>query len=304
MPTDFITIDDVSNDELAALVEAAHASSRGGSLGSPLAGRSVALLFEKPSLRTKVSFDIAVHELGGHPLYLGASEVGLDTREPVEDVAHVLEQWVAAIVARVFAQSTLTRFAATAGVPVVNALSDHEHPCQAVADVLTATQRLGPLAGRTVAYVGDANNCARSLGLAAVALGARFTIAAPEGYGFDAASLAQIDARMPGHRTLQTPDPAEAVRDASVVYTDVWTSMGQEAESAVRLKAFAGFQVNPALLAHARPEVILLHPMPAHYGEEVPAGMLDHPASAAYQQAGNRLHAQKAVIALLTGAGR
>ncbi len=296
---DFLSIDDVSNAELAWLLERGDAYSKRGVVGQPLSGRSVAMLFEKPSLRTKVSFDIAVYELGGHAVYLGADEVGLDTREPVEDVGRVLERWASVIVARVMAHSTLERLAASSSVPVVNALSDVEHPCQAVADLLTVRQRKGRVEGLKVAYIGDANNCALSLGLGAVALGASFAVASPEGYGFTDADAAKLRARADGVDVAFTQAPDEAASGADVIYTDVWTSMGQESESAQRRAAFQGFQVDERLVSLANPGALLMHPMPVHYGEEMAAGMLNHPQSAAYDQAENRLHAQKAVLRLL-----
>ena len=341
-PADFLSIDDVTNDELAWLIERGDEYARedrrdppddGATLSGPqrdryyvtLPGprRPVAMLFEKPSLRTKVSFDIAVRELGGHPIYLGADEVGLDTREPVEDVARVLEQWCAVIIARVMRHSTLERLAATASVPVVNALSDVEHPCQAVADLLTIQQHSKRGVARLkIAYIGDANNCALSLGLGAVALGARFVCASPEGYGFSGSDAAKLRARAANaneearenpkarrgslrreatsHVQL-TQSPAEAATEADVLYTDVWTSMGQEAESAQRRAAFQGYQIDERLVSLANAGALLMHPMPAHYGEEMAPGMLEHPQSAAFQQAGNRLHAQKAILRLLIG---
>ena len=257
------------------------------------------MLFEKPSLRTKVSFDIAAYELGGHAVYLGADEVGLDKREPVEDVARVLERWASVIVARVMAHSTLERFAANASVPVVNALSDVEHPCQAAADLLTIRQSKGRVEGLKVAYIGDANNCALSLGLGALALGADFAVASPDGYAFPDADAASLRARSASGVLMLTTDPHEAADGADVLYTDVWTSMGQEAETAQRRAAFQGFQVNERLLARANPGALVMHPMPVHYGEEMEPGMLEHPQSVAYTQAENRLHAQKAVLRLL-----
>ncbi|MEX2598446.1 MAG: ornithine carbamoyltransferase [Dehalococcoidia bacterium] len=305
MPNDFLSINDFTDEQILKTLDAAEVYRRGISTALPLSGKSVAMLFEKPSLRTKVSFDIAVYELGGHAIYLGRDEVGLDTREPVEDVAHVLERWASVIVARVFDHKVLERLAATASVPVVNALSNVEHPCQAMADLLTIRQRIGKLKGVKVAYIGDANNCALSLGLACAAVGAHFTIASPEGYGADEATIQLVQQRATpnGARIEATTDPQGAVQCADVLYTDVWTSMGQEAESERRRQAFDGYQVNEALLGLANPGAILLHPMPAHYGEEVPPGMLDHPRSAAYDQAENRLHAQKAVLRLLAVGG-
>ncbi|MEX2430656.1 MAG: ornithine carbamoyltransferase [Dehalococcoidia bacterium] len=301
MAANFLSINDFTDAEIRKALDAAEVYRRGISTGMPLAGRSVAMIFEKPSLRTKVSFDIAVYELGGHAIYLGRDEVGLDVREPVEDVARVLERWASAIVARVFDHRVLERFAAAAAVPVVNALSDLEHPCQAMADLLTVRQRLKRLEGVKVAYIGDANNCALSLGLGCAGTGAHFSIASPAGYGFTEAAIESIERRGQGNgvQVHTTVDPEAAVHGADVIYTDVWTSMGQEAESEKRLKAFQGYQVNEALLKQANQGAILLHPMPAHYGEEVSPGMLDHPQSAAYDQAENRLHAQKAVLRML-----
>ena len=299
MTSHFLSVSDLSDAELHGVLDAADAFRAGADQAKPLAGKTVAMVFEKPSLRTKVSFDVAVYELGGHAVFLSREEVGLDSREPAEDVARVLSRWVAVIVARVFDHRTLERLAAASSVPVVNALSDVEHPAQALADLLTVRQRHGRLEGVQVAYVGDANNCALSLALGCAATGASFAIASPEGYGFDPGRVAAIEAR--GGTLRTTAEPKEAVEGADVVYTDVWTSMGHEGEAKARREAFDGFGVDEALLARAKPGAILMHPMPAHYGEEVPAGMLEHPQSAAFDQAENRLHAQKALLRLLVG---
>ena len=303
MASHFLSVNDLTDAELLGVLDAADAYRTGADQAKPLAGKTIALLFEKPSLRTKVSFDVAAYELGGHPVFLSDAEVGLDAREPAEDIARVLSRWVAAIVARVFDHRTLARLAGASSVPVINALSDVEHPAQALADLLTVRQRLGRLEGTQVAYVGDANNCALSLALGCAATGAGFAIASPEGYGFAPAHIEAIEARGQAHglAVRTTTEPREAVEGADVVYTDVWTSMGQEAESKARREAFAGFQVDEPLLARANPGAILMHPMPAHYGEEVPAGMLEHPRSAAFDQAENRVHAQKALLRLLVG---
>ena len=305
MTIHLLSINDLSDEQVAHLLEMGVAYSRGAAGERPLTGKSVAMLFEKPSLRTRVSFDVAIYELGGHPVYLGREEVGLDTREPVEDVARVLSRWAAIIVARVFHHSTLERLAANASIPVVNALSDLEHPCQALADLLTIRQRLGTLANVTVAFIGDANNCALSLGLGCAAAGAQFRIAAPNGYGFVPEALTAINRRYQGSgmKVQGGTTPAEVIAGADVVYTDVWTSMGQEGEAPARRQAFDGFQVDENLLSQAGANAILMHPMPAHYGEEVPPGMLLHPRSAAFDQAENRLHAQKAVLQLLVAEG-
>ena len=298
---DFISVTDLSPDETQSLIErAATGKSQRGH--GPLAGKSVALLFEKPSLRTKVSFQVAVDQLGGYSLYMGGEEVGLGVREPVSDVARVLSGYVDCIVARVFRHEDLQQLAKYATVPVINALSDWEHPCQTMADLLTVREHRGPLEGLTLAYVGDGNNVARSLCLALPAVGMNFNCATPAGYELDEESVSAARNRGSGSvRPLRSP--TEAVADADAVYTDVWASMGQEAEAEQRRRVFDGYTVDPALMAQARPGALFMHDMPAHYGEEVPPGMLEHPQSVAYPQAHNRLHAQKAVLEFLLGGG-
>ena len=298
---DFISVTDVSPEETLRLVErAASGKSRRGH--RPLAGKTVALLFEKPSLRTKVSFQVGVEQLGGYSLYMGGEEVGLGAREPVSDVARVLSGYVDCIVARVFRHEQLQELAEYASVPVVNALSDWEHPCQTMADLLTIYEHKGGLEGRTLAYIGDGNNVARSLCLALPAVGMNFNCASPEGYELDADSVAAAGKRGSGTvRTLRSP--TEAVNGADVVYTDVWASMGQESEAELRRQEFAGYTVDGALMAQANADALFMHDMPAHYGEEVPPGMLEHPQSVAYPQAHNRLHAQKAVLEFLLASG-
>ena len=263
-----------------------------------LEGKTVALLFEKPSLRTRASFHVAVHQLGGYSFYLGPDEVGLGVREPVSDVARVLSRYVDCIVARVFSHANLEELGRNALVPVINALSDWEHPCQILADLQTIHERNGSLEGLKIVYVGDGNNVARSLCLGAASVGARFTIASPPGYGLDEATLGEARRRASAWNldVVALVSPQDAIVDADVVYTDVWASMGQEAEAEQRRKDFKGYIVDPALLSSARRDSILMHPMPAHYGEEVPAGMLEHTQSVAFDQAENRLHAQKAVL--------
>ena len=294
---DFISIADFSPAETLRLVkQGARGKSRHGH--RPLAGKTVALLFEKPSLRTKVSFQVAVEQLGGYSLYLGGEEVGLGAREPVPDVARVLSGYVDCIVARVFGHEHLEELAGYASVPVINALSDWEHPCQTMADLLTIFEHKGNLDGLTLAYVGDGNNVARSLCLALPAVGMNFHCASPAGYDLDAESVEVARGR--GTGTVKTMrSPVEAVAGADVVYTDVWASMGQEAEAQLRRQEFAGYTVDPALMAQANEGALFMHDMPAHYGEEVPPGMLEHPQSVAYPQAHNRLHAQKAVLEFL-----
>ena len=271
-----------------------------GGAANALAGKSVALLFEKPSLRTKVSFMVGIQEMGGYGLYLGPDEVGLGSREPVSDVARVLSGYVDCIVARVNSHRSLEEMAEYGTVPVVNALSDWEHPCQIMADLLTVAEFQGELAGRKLAFIGDGNNVARSLCLALPAVGMDFSIASPLGYMLERETLQrarEIAGRPEGIESLRSP--AEAVQDADVVYTDVWTSMGDEGERYARLEAFQGYTVDPELMRQAKPTASFMHDMPAHYGEEVPPGMLEHPQSVAYAQAHNRKHAQKAILEFL-----
>ena len=263
-----------------------------------LDGKNVALLFEKPSLRTRTSFQVGIQQLGGYSVYLGQNEVGLNTRESVADIARVLSGYVDCIVARVYCHQHLVELAEYASVPVINALSDWEHPCQILADLLTIDEHLGGLNGLKLAFIGDGNNVARSLCLALPSLGISFAIATPEGYNLDDASLklARQRAAADSVEVFALRKPAEAVKGADIVYTDVWASMGQEEEVAERLRSFRGYTVDPALLALANTGALFMHDMPAHYGEEVPVGMLEHPQSVAYAQAHNRLHAQKALL--------
>lgn len=270
-----------------------------------LAGRSLALLFEKPSLRTRVSFDIAMRQLGGHAIYLSQAEVGLGQREPVADVARVLSRYADGIAARTYAQQTLVDLARYADVPVINALSDEEHPCQALADLLTILERRGGLRGVRLAFIGDGNNVATSLSGAAAMAGMHFTIASPPGYRLPqpVLAMAQRLAAESGGSVREAETPQEAVRDADVVYTDVWTSMGQEESHGARLRAFAGYQVNAELMALAPPHAVVMHDLPAHRGEEIADDVIEGPQSIVFDQAENRLHAQKAILALLLGEG-
>ncbi len=298
----FLSVTDLSAENTTALLRRALALKGldGASAGRILRGKKMALLFEKPSLRTKASFMAGIHELGGYSLYMGPEEVGLGVREPVSDVARVLSGYVDCIIARVNSHRSLEELARYASVPVVNALSDWEHPCQVMADLLTIAEHQGGLQRRKLAFIGDGNNVARSLCLALPAVGMDFAIASPEGYDLDEATLQAARRRARGAASvLPLRDPLEAVSAADVVYTDVWTSMGNEAERETRLAAFQGYAVDPALLSSARPAAHFMHDMPAHYGEEVPPGMLEHPQSIAYAQAHNRKHAQKAVLEFL-----
>ena len=268
-----------------------------------LSGKVLALLFEKPSLRTKVSFDVAMHQLGGHTIYLSQSEVGLGKREPIADVARVLSRYVNCITVRTFSQALLEELAHHASVPVINALTDEEHPCQALADLQTIFEIKGKLKGVNIAYVGDGNNVAHSLMLAAALTGANFRIGYPSAYEPKAEIVARANAfaAKNGGKIQLLHDPMEAVAGADVIYTDVWTSMGQEAESEVRRKVFAPYQVNQKMLTLAHKDVVFMHPLPAHAGEEIEAGLLDSPQSVVFDQAENRLHIQKAILEELLG---
>jgi len=276
-----------------------------GSTECLLSGKSVALLFEKPSLRTKVSFDIAIEQLGGHPVYLSPAEVGMGKRESGSDVARVLCRYVDGIVARTFAHQTLLTLAEYSSVPVVNALSDLEHPCQALADFLTIYENKGRLMNLTLAFIGDGNNVANSLLLAASLTGVNFHIASPSGYEIKKEILSQGRklAASSGSRIELTNDPRTAVKDVDVVYTDVWTSMGQEAEAEKRRRIFSDYQVNEKLLSLAKKDALFMHPLPAHHGEEISSGLLDNPHSVVFAQAENRLHLQKTLLAKLLSPG-
>ena len=270
-----------------------------------LAGMMLALVFEKPSLRTRVSFHVAMKHLGGDCIYLSPPEVGLGDRETPADVARVLSRYVDCIAARTFEQETLTQLAANADVPVINALSDEEHPCQALADLLTIREKKRRLEGVQVAFIGDGNNVANSLALGAGLMGMHLRVASPSGYEVPARVIAAANdlATRSGGSIEQVNHPEDAVRGADVVYTDVWASMGQEREAAARREDFAGFTVDGALLAKASSDAIFMHDLPAHRGEEVSDEVMDGPQSVVFDQAENRLHAQKALLTLILGGG-
>lgn len=277
--------------------ESLRAARSAGRLPQLLAGRQVALLFEKPSLRTRVTFDVGVAALGGHALYLGPEEVGIGRRESAADVGRNLSRWVDAVVLRTFAHATLTELAAAASVPVVNALTDLEHPCQALADLLTLRQRLGTLAGKRLAFVGDGNNVVHSLLLAGALAGLDLRVATPPGCEPDSEIVARARriARTSGARISIGHDPTVAVDGADAVYTDAWTSMGHESQAAARRRLFDGFKVNDQLLRGA-PDALVMHCLPAHRGEEITDAALDGPRSVALDQAENRLYVQQALL--------
>ena len=297
---DLLSIADLTGEETRDILRRSREMKANGSAPS-LAGKSIALLFEKASLRTRASFQVGIQQLGGYSFYLGREEVGLGSREPISDVARVLSGYVDCIVARVYSHQALVELAEYATVPVINGLSDWEHPCEILSDLQTVQEHKGGLDGLKLTFVGDGNNVARSLCLALPAVGMSFTIAAPEGYNLDDSSLSLARQRAEGGsvQVLAMTDPVEAVAGADLVYTDAWTSMGQESEANIRRRAFQGYTVDPGLLSLAGPDALFMHDMPAHYGEEVPAGMLEHPRSLAYHQAHNRLHTQKAVLEFL-----
>ena len=289
----FLDVDDLEPSELARILNLATDPNP----PQVLAGKGAALLFEKPSARTRSATEMAVVQLGGHPVYIGPAEVGLDERESVEDVTRTLACYNAVIGARVFAHSTVERMAAVSAVPIVNLLSDTAHPTQALADLLTVRAELGHLEGLALAYVGDANNVARSLVYAAGLSGMSVRIASPEGYGFSESALRRMRGR--GCEPVQVTNPVEAVRGAHVVYTDVWASMGQEQEAGKRREDFADFTVNRALMARAAPDAVFLHCLPAHRGEEVEAAVIDGPRSRVWPQATNRMHAARGLLVWL-----
>ncbi len=299
---DLLSISDLSGDDILSLISDA-VDMKASPWLSLLDGKILALIFEKPSLRTRVSFEVAMRQLGGQSIYLSPAEVGLGERESVPDVARVLGRYVDVIAARTFSHQTLEVLARYSGVPVINALSDLEHPCQALADLLTIYEKKGELSGLTLAFVGDGNNVANSLLLAASLTGMNFRIASPTDYTVQEGilHLAQDYATASGAEIFCTEEPRLAVSGADVVYTDVWTSMGQEAEVQERRRVFANYQVNDGLLSLAKEDTILMHPLPAHHGEEVAEEILDSLQSVVFDQAENKMHLQKALLAQMLG---
>jgi len=295
---DFLSLGDLTSEQVCQLVESALELKTHHQRLSVLDGQSLALVFEKPSLRTRTSFDVAMYELGGHAVYLSPDEIGLGKRESIPDVARVLSQYVHGIAARTFHHSTVVELAKTATVPVINALSDFCHPCQGLADLLTLRERFGRLAGIRLTYIGDGNNVAHTLLFAAGKVGLHLTVASPAGYESEewVVTQAREEAERNGGSITLMTDPVEAATGADALYTDVWTSMGQEAEAERRRADFAGYQLNRNLVRLARPGALVMHDLPAHRGEEITDDVIDGPQSVVFQQAGNRLHAQKAVL--------
>lgn len=299
MKRDFLAIPDFSEPELARILELALRLKAGAPVGQPLAGRAFAMIFEKSSTRTRVSFEVGMYQLGGHALFLSSRDIQLGRGEPVRDTARVLSRYVDGIMIRTFGHDVVEELARYATVPVINGLTDLLHPCQVMADLLTVRENSGPeLRERRVAWIGDGNNMANSWLNAAYRFGFELRLACPEGYGPDQAILERAAAR--GH-ILLTTDPAEAIEGADVVNTDVWTSMGQEEEQAERERAFAGYHVDDNLMARADEKAIFLHCLPAHRGEEVSESVLEGPRSRVFEEAENRLHVQKAIMLTLMG---
>lgn len=298
---DILGIKDLSKAELALLLDTAELLKEyidDDSQSLLCKGQTLAMLFEKPSLRTRVTFEVGMKQMGGHAVFL---EGPLGVRESISDVAHNLDRWVDGIMARTFLQSTVSELAENADIPVINGLSDLEHPCQALADLLTIKEHLGSIAGLKIAYVGDPNNVSNSLVLAAAKFGANCSIACPAEYQPDSAiwQLSANEALKYSGSLQLTHDPGQAVKDADVIYTDTWVSMGQEAEAEVKEKIFAPYQVNSDLLQLASKHAIVMHCLPAHRGCEISAEVIDGPQSVVFDQAENRLHAQKAILALV-----
>ena len=300
MKRDLISISDLTQDEVEALFSLAQRLKADRQKGWPhpiLADKTLAMIFEKPSLRTRVTFEAGMDQLGGYAIYLSPQDIGLGTRETVPDVAKNLSRWVDLVMARTFSHQVLTELAQAATIPVINGLSDLLHPCQVLADCLTLIEHRGALEGLKVAFVGDGNNVVHSWLHAAAKLPFRFVLACPPGYEPDRTVLEQT--RQAGARVSVTHTVAEAVREADAVYTDVWTSMGQEEEGTVRRRAFTDYQVNAEVMSLAKPDALVMHCLPAHRGEEITADVLDGPQSVVFDQSENRLHIQKAIMVWL-----
>ncbi len=298
----FVDLLDLSPEDARLLIDRSIELKRAEKSGNRpqwLSGRTLGLIFEKPSLRTRVSFEAAIARLGGNAIFLRGEDVGLGTRESVEDFARVIGQYVDALAVRTYSHATIEELARAAEIPIINALSDESHPCQAMAEFMTIEELRRSPRGQRLVFVGDGNNVARSLSVASALLGAEFVLCSPDGYRFPAEFRERFAARFPGQVLKHEPDPAIAVAGADVVYTDVWTSMGQEHEAMHRKEAFAPYQVNEALLARARGDAIFLHCLPAHREEEVTSAVLDGPNSHVLQQAANRLHFQMALLVWL-----
>jgi len=304
MQKDFISIRDLSLYEFNELLDLTQdVKGNPEKYRKKLKHKILAMIFEKPSLRTRMTFEVGMLELGGKAIYLSPSEIQIGKRETVEDIGHNLERWVDGIMIRTFGHETVTRLARVASVPVINGLSDLSHPCQGMADLFTLREKKGGLTKIKLAYVGDGNNVCHSLMLAAARAGIRMGVATPKGYepSPEVAEWAREDGRETGFSLEISNDPKAAVKDADAVYTDVWASMGQEQEKEARAKIFAPFQVNPELMSFAKLDAVFMHCLPAHREDEVTASVLESPQSVVFEQAENRLHIQKAIMLLLMG---
>ncbi|HEY3930427.1 MAG TPA: ornithine carbamoyltransferase [Candidatus Koribacter sp.] len=303
---DLVSITDFTPQEITAALDLASAmKAYPADFRGSLAGKQVVMFFEKPSLRTRLTFESGISSLGGVSFFVDQAGSRLGTREPLDDVAHNLERWVDGIVLRTFAHDTCTTMAEHASIPVINALSDYEHPCQALADILTLRENFGSFSKVKLSFVGDGNNVAHSLMLAAASVGASIVVGTPEKHKPSAAVMKQAQkiAKNTGGQVEWTSDPITAVSGANAVYTDVWASMGQESEAEERKQLFQPFQVNPKLMSHAAKKAIFMHCLPAHRGDEVTADVIDSNCSVVFDQAENRLHAQKAILLMLLGGG-
>lgn len=303
---DILCLQDFTREEIETILKTAEMMKIWNKIGKPhrvLEGKTLAMIFQKPSTRTRISFEVGMYQLGGYALYLSAQDLQLRRGETIADTARVLSRYVDGIMARVYAHKDVEDLAKYASVPVINGLSDFSHPCQALADVMTIKEKKGRLEGIKLVYVGDGNNVAHSLMIAGTKLGMQVVVATPEGYEPDEKVIkwAEKNANESGGSFELLHDPVKAVKDADVIYTDVWASMGQEAEAEMRRKIFKPFQVNPELVKHAKKDYIFMHCLPAHRGEEVVDEVIDSPNSVVWDQAENRLHAQKAALALIMG---
>ena len=294
---DFLSIADLPMNHINDLINIG-CSSKTNPNQNILNKKNLVLLFEKPSLRTRVSFEIGIRQFGGECIYLNKEDVGMNSRENADDIAKVLDRWADGIIARVFQHSTLITLSENTSIPVINALSDQEHPCQAIADLMTIKEHKGNLKGLKVVFVGDGNNVATSLSIGCASVGADFILSCPSGYEIqhDLWLEAQKRASITGAKLEIINDPKSAVSNADVIYTDVWISMGQEDETKNRIEKFSQYQVNPELMSLSNKNAIFMHDMPAHENEEISVGMLDHPQSVVFDQAENRLHAQKGIL--------
>lgn len=301
---DLLTLLDYTSEEITYLLYRADEIKKKmlkGNMPQLLAGKTLGMIFEKNSTRTRVSFEVGMIQLGGHPLYMNARDLQIGRGESIHDTGHVLSEYLDGIMIRANSHEMVKELAEHTRMPIINGLTDIFHPCQALADLLTILEVKGSLKGKKIAYIGDGNNVAHSLVIAAAHMGMHATVGTPIGYEYDSELLVKVQeiAKANGGSVVTTYDPVEAVKDADAIYTDVWTSMGQEEETTLRLEAFKDFQVNDALVAHAKEDYMFLHCLPAHREEEVSASVIDGPNSYVFQQAGNRLHAQKAVLATL-----